>query len=197
MHDGLAAYRQYTAAEHGLCGSHHLRELAGIAQLTGQDWPTELAELLVEIALAVEVARVDGATALPDQRLVGFRCRYDTLVAVGKALNPPPPRTGKRGRPALSPAGSLLARLATHREDVLRFATDLRVSFTNNQAERDIRTVKLQQKISGGWRSQTGAESFLAVRSSLSTARKHGQHAMDVPRELFTSSAWLPAIADP
>ncbi len=123
--------------------------------------------------------------------------RYDTLVAVGKALNPPPPRTGKRGRPALGPAGSLLARLATHREDVLRFATDLRVSFTNNQAERDIRMVKLQQKISGGWRSQTGAESFLAVRSYLSTARKHGQHAMDVLRELFTSSAWLPAIADP
>lgn len=171
--------------------------MAGIAQLTGQDWPTELAEFLVEIALAVEVARVNGATALPDQRLVGFRCRYDTLVAVGKALNPPPPRTGKRGRPALGPAGSLLARLATHREDVLRFTTDLRVSFTNNQAERDIRTVKLQQKISGGWRSQTGAESFLAVRSSLSTARKHGQHAMDVLRELFTSSAWLPAIADP
>jgi len=197
VHDGLAAYRQYTAAEHGLCNVHHLRELAGIGELTGQSWPSELAELLVEIALAVEVARANGATALPTRRLAGYRRRYDTLVTAGKELNPPPPRTGKRGRPALGPAGSLLARLHTHREDVLRFATDLRVSFTNNEAERDVRMVKLQQKISGGWRSQTGAESFLAVRSYLSTARKHGQQAMDVLRSLFTEGAWLPATAGP
>jgi len=197
VHDGLAAYRQYTAAEHGLCNVHHLRELAGIGELTGQSWPSELAELLVEIALAVEVARANGATALPTRRLAGYRRRYDTLVTAGKELNPPPPRTGKRGRPALGPAGSLLARLHTHREDVLRFATDLRVSFTNNEAERDVRMVKLQQKISGGWRSQTGAESFLAVRSYLSTAREHGQQAMDVLRSLFTEGAWLPATAGP
>jgi len=197
VHDGLAAYRQYTAAEHALCGAHHLRELAGIAELTGQSWPTELAELLVEIHVAVGVARTNGATALPARGLRGCRRRYDALVAAGKELNPPPPRTGKRGRPKLGPAGSLLARLSTHRADVLRFATDFRVPLDNNQAERDVRMVKLQQKISGGWRSQTGAESFLAVRSYLSTARKHGQHAMDVLRELFTDAAWLPATAGP
>jgi len=197
VHDGLAAYRQYTGAEHGLCNVHHLRELAGIGELTGQSWPAELAELLVEINLAVEVVRANGGTALPARRLAGYRRRYGALVTTGKALNPPPPRTGKRGRPALGPAGSLLARLHTHREDVLRFATDLRVSFTNNQAERDVRMVKLQQKISGGWRAQTGAESFLAVRSYLSTARKHGQQAMDVLRSLFTDGAWLPATTGP
>ncbi len=186
VHDGLAAYRQYTAADHALCGAHHLRELAGIAQLTGQQWPSELAELLVEMNLAVGVVRANGGTALPAKSLAGYRRRYDALIVAGKELNPPPPRTGKPGRPALGPAGSLLARLHTHREDVLRFATDLRVSFTNNQAEADVRMVKLQQKISGGWRSQTGAESFLAVRSYLSTARKHGQQAMDVLRSLFT-----------
>ena len=197
VHDGLAAYRQYTAAEHALCGVHHLRELAGIGELTGQCWPTELAELLVEMNLAVEVVRANGGTALPANRLAGYRRRYDALITTGQELNPPPPRTGKRGRPALGPAGSLLARLHTHRADVLRFATDLHVSFTNNQAESDIRMVKLQQKISGGWRSQTGAESFLAVRSYLSTARKHGQHAMEVLHSLFTDGAWLPATAGP
>jgi transposase len=87
--------------------------------------------------------------------------------------------------------------LHTHRDDVLRFASDLRVPFTNNAAEVDIRMVKLQQKISGGWRSEDGARSFLAVRSYLSTARKHGQHAMDVLRALFTDGAWLPATAGP
>ncbi len=197
VHDGLAAYRQYTAAEHGLCNVHHLRELAGIGELAGQSWAAELAELLVEINIAVEVVRANGGTALPAHRLTDYHRRYDALITTGKTLNPPPPRTGKRGRPALGPAGSLLARLQTHRDDVLRFATDLRVPFTNNAAEVDIRMVKLQQKISGGWRSQTGAESFLAVRSYLSTARKHGQHAMDVLRALFTDGAWLPATAGP
>jgi len=153
VHDGLAAYRKYTAAEHAFCNIHHLRELAGIGELTGQSWPAELADLLVEMNLAVGVVRANGGTALPSSRPRGYRRRYDALIVAGKEVNPPPPRTGKRGRPALGAAGSLLARLHTHRDDVLRFATDLRVPFTNNQAESDVRMVKLQQKISGGWRS--------------------------------------------
>ena len=77
---------------------------------------------------------------------------------------------------------------------MLRFATDFAVPFDNNQAERDIRMVKLQQKISGGWRSDTGAHAFLDVRSYLSTARKSGQSAMTVLRELFNGQPWIPAI---
>ncbi|MDA2987171.1 MAG: transposase [Actinomycetota bacterium] len=144
--------------------------------------------------MAVEFAKAGGKTKLPARRLATFGKRYDTLIGEGNKLNPPPPRTGNRGRPALGPAGSLLARLATHRADVLRFATDFRVPFDNNQAERDVRMVKLQQKISGGWRSDTGAEAFLDVRSYLSTARKHGHSAMDVLRDLFTDQPWIPAL---
>src|SRR5512144_2732143 len=143
-----------------------------------QDWPTRLADLLVEILPAVQATKAAGATALPARRLAAFRRRYDVLVADGQRLNPPPPRTGKRGRPRLGPAAALLARLELHRDDVLRFAVDFRVPFDNNQAERDVRMVKLQQKISGGWRSQLGATAFLAVRSYLSTARKHRQTAL-------------------
>lgn len=194
VHDGLVVYRQYDQALHGLCNAHHLRELAGIAELTSQAWPTMLAELLVEVHVAVEIAKATGKTKLPARRLTTFGKRYDALIGEGKQLNPPPPRTGKRGRPALGPAGSLLVRLATHRADVLRFATDFTVPFDNNQAERDVRMVKLQQKISGGWRSDTGAESFLDVRSYLSTARKHGQSAMTVLRDLFTAQPWIPAL---
>lgn len=194
VHDGLAAYRRFDIV-HALCNAHHLRELAGIAETTGQDWPTRLADLLVEIHVAVQVAKANGRTALPARRLAGYRRRYDGLIADGKALNPPPPRTGRRGRPKLGPAGALLARLEAHRADVLRFATDFRVPFDNNQAERDVRMVKLQQKISGGWRSPTGARAFLAVRSYLSTAAKHGQRALAVLRELFTGGVWLPAAA--
>ena len=193
VHDGLAAYRRYEQASHGLCNAHHLRELAGMAELTGQAWTTELAELLVELHVSVELAKAAGRTKLPARRLTSFGKRYDALVAQGKQLNPPPPRTGKRGRPALGPAGSLLARLETHRADVLRFATDFAVPFDNNQAERDVRMVKLQQKISGGWRSDTGAHAFLDVRSYLSTARKNGQSAMTVLRDLFNGQPWIPA----
>jgi transposase len=93
----------------------------------------------------------------------------------------------------LGPAGSLLRRLDEYQDDVLRFATDFTVAFDNNQAERDIRMVKLQQKISGGWRSEQGARALLDVRSYLSTARKHNQNALDVLRQLFSTTAWIPA----
>ncbi len=197
VHDGLVVYRQYDQASHGLCNAHHLRELAGIGELTGQHWPAQLAELLVELHVAVQTAKDTGATTLSRRRIAAFGRRYDALIAEGMNLNPSPPRTGKRGRPALGQAGSLLVRLTTHREDVLRFATDFRVPFDNNQAERDVRMVKLQHKISGGWRSENGAQVFLNVRSYLSTARKHEQSAMDVLHDLFTGNTWIPSSASP
>lgn len=194
VHDGLAAYRQYDLA-HGLCGAHHLRELIGMAQSTGQDWCDGLAELLTGMQQQVVAAKADGKHRLTARTLARFRTQYRALVAEGKRHNPPPPRTGKRGRPALGPAGSLLRRLDEYQDDVLRFAYDFRVPFDNNQAERDIRMVKLQQKVSGGWRTQEGAEAFLTVRSYLSTARKQGQNAMTVLRDLFNDNPWLPAPA--
>lgn len=191
VHDGLTSYRRYDVT-HALCGAHHLRELAGIAEATGQDWPTRLADLLVEIHKSAETAKATGKTRLSTRRLAGYRRRYRNLIAEGKALNPPPPRTGKRGE---CPAGSLLRRLEDYQDDVLHFATDFRVRFDNNQAERDIRMVKVQQKVSGGWRSETGADAFLTVRSYLSTSRKHHRGALDVLRDLVTGNPWIPAPA--
>ncbi len=179
--------------DHALCAAHHLRELAGIGQTTSQDWPTEMADLLVAMHVAVQDAKAEGKTALPRQRLKAYRARYDALVTEGQRLNPPPPRTGKAGRPKLGPAGALLRRLQVYADDVLRFGTDFRVPFDNNQAERDIRMVELQQKISGGWRSESGARAFLDMRSYLSTARKHHHDAMDVLRQLFAGNPRLPA----
>lgn len=194
VHDGLTSYRRYDVT-HGLCAAHHLRELAGIAEATGHGWPTALADLLVEIHVTVQAAKAEDKTKLPARRLAAYLRRYDALVTEGQRLNPPPPRTGKRGRPKLGPPAALLSRLERYRADVLRFATDFRVPFDNNAAERDIRMVKLQQKISGGWRSQTGATAFLDVRSYLSTARKNNQAALVVLRDLFTGNTWIPAPA--
>ncbi|MGO9958695.1 MAG: IS66 family transposase [Solirubrobacteraceae bacterium] len=86
-----------------------------------------------------------------------------------------------------------MLRLDERESEVLRFATDFRVPFDNNQAERDIRMVKLQQKISGCWRTTEGAERFLAIRSYLSTARKHGQRPIDALTALAAGRPWLPA----
>lgn len=192
VHDGLAAYRRYDVT-HALCAAHHLRELAGLGEETGQDWPGQLAELLVEIHRTVQEAKRQGRGNLSRRKLRRFRRRYRELVAEGQALNPPPPRTGKPGRPKLGRPAALLRRLDIYQHDVLRFATDFAVCFDNNQAERDVRMVKLQQKISGGWRSHTGAEAFLDVRSYLSTARKHGKDALDVLQAAFTGQTWTPA----
>lgn len=192
VHDGLHPYRHYDQAGHGLCAAHHLRELAGIAETTGQAWPTELADLLVEIQRAVSVAKDAGKTKLADRKLAAYRRRYRDLVAAGKHLNPPPPRTGKRGRPRRGPAGSLLRRLDIYADDVLRFASDFAVPFDNNQAERDVRMIKLQQKVSGGWRTRHGIEAFLDIRSYLSTTRKHGVDALIALTDLFNGHPWMP-----
>jgi hypothetical protein len=195
VHDGWAPYWRYDVT-HALCGAHLLRELEGVADGPGQGWAAGMAELLVDAKLACDRARAAGACRVEGTTRARLRARYARLLADGQAANPPPPAIGRRrGRARRSPAGRLLARLDAHRDEVLRCLDDLRVPFTNNQAERDLRMVKLQQKISGCWRALAGAEAFLAVRSYLSTARKQGLNPLDVLRRLFEGNPWLPASA--
>ena len=119
--------------------------------------------------------------------------RYAQIIARGhRQSSPSTQRTGARGPIARSKAANLLRRLDEHRHEALRFTTDLRVPFDNNQAERDIRMVKLQQKISGCWRTLVGAQRYLKVRSYISTARKQGQNSLDVLCRLFEGNAWMP-----
>lgn len=195
VHDRLSSYRSYQVA-HQLCNAHHLRELTALSETldkTGVTWPAQMGDLLVEINTAVKTAKTAGNTRLPTRQLSGYRRRYRALIAQGWAAHPPPPPTGKRGRPKLGAAGSLVRRLDIYQDDVLRFASDFTVPFDNNQAERDIRMIRLQAKISTGWRAEHGIDSFLAVRSYLSTARKHGRNALDVLHQLLTGTPWLPA----
>jgi len=194
VHDGWAPYWRYEDVRHALCGAHLLRELEAIACEPGQGWAAGMAELLVDVKLAGDRARAVGLPRVDGQARARLHARYARLLADGQAANPPPPATGRRrGRARRSPAGRLLARLEAHREEVLRSLDDTRVPFTNNQAERDLRMVKLQQKISGCWRTPAGAEAFLALRSYLSTARKHGMNPLVVLRQLFQGHPWLPA----
>ena len=126
-----------------------------------------------------------------------FEARYATLLAAGCAANPPPEPTGKRGRPKRGKAGSLLERLREHREATLAFMDDFAVPFDNNQAERDIRMAKLQQKVSGGWRTLPGAKRFCRLRSYVATARKQQVGVLPALRRVFEGDPWLPAAAGP
>ena len=187
MHDGLSSYRQFDAATHALCGAHHLRELAGVAELYEQPWAAELADLLIEIKERVEQAR---PALLPKRVQRRFRRRYDKIVRIGRAANPPPPPTGKRGRPKLGKPGSLAKRLDEHADDALRFMTDPRVPFDNNQAERDIRMIKVQQKISGGYRTFEGAQRGMDLRSYITTTRKHDHSVIAALRAAAEGCPW-------
>jgi transposase len=187
VHDGFTPYRGYGTA-HQLCNAHHLRELAAVADLIpNQSWPQDMIRLLCEMNDTTRHARSIGAHALSKRLLRAYRRRYRRIIALGQALNPTPP-----GRTARTPAVKLLTRLNTFTEDVLRFAHDLRVPFDNNLAERDIRMVKLRQKISGGLRTWHGAHTFAAIRSYLTTTRKHGLNALDALTQLHTGQPWMP-----
>ena len=195
VHDGFTPYRRYDCS-HALCNGHHLRELTAVEEQGGQPWASELARLLVELNSAVEDAKQQGHTRLDPALLDRYERRYRTLVDAGLALNPEPERTGKRGRPAQGKTRSLLLRLDHYQDDVLRFAHDFQVPFDNNQGERDLRMIKLQQKVSGCWRSTEGAAAFLALRSYIQTARKQGQNILTVLHGVADGRPWLPAAGE-
>jgi transposase len=138
-----------------------------------QSWAAPMIGLLCEAKEAADHARDQGLAALPALALEQFQAHYDTILTRGEALNPRhTQRTGTRGRIKQSSAYNLLGRLRERRDDTLRFLTDLRVPFDNNQAERDVRMPKVKQKVSGGFRSPEGAAAFATLRSYLSTLRK-------------------------
>jgi len=198
VHDGWKPYRHYSSdpatgpgPTHGLCNAHHLRELCAVTEtalVTGidQDWAAGLAGLLVEIHDTVEAGRAAGGRGLAPRLLATYQARYQRLIRAGRTANPATP--GRRN----TVAANLLNRLDTQRADVLRFATDWRVPFDNNLAERDTRMVKLRQKISGCLRTHAGAQAFCTLRSYLSTAAKNGHNSLDVLRQLTDGHPWLP-----
>lgn len=187
VHDGWTPYALYDC-RHALCNVHHLRDLTYAHEELGQGWAEEFMRFLLEVKAQVEQAKAQGATTLPpDQRLAIDR-RYQQLVDEALHATSPPaggwPR-GKRGRERKSKARNLAERLERHRPQILTFADDFAVPFDNNLAERDIRMLKVQQKISGCFRSWDGAHAACRLRSYLSTLGKQGHDAFTLLVALF------------
>ena len=194
MHDGLSSYRQYEQCLHALCNAHHLRELTFVEEEHSQEWAGRMKALLSEIEEAVREEAALGGTHLARGKVEEFEKRYQRLLEAGVEANPPPERTGKRGRPKQSKGKNLVDRLDKHREAVLRFMHDFRVPFDNNRAERDIRMVKVRQKISGCFRTSRGAEMFCRIRGYISTVRKQGENVLAALESVFMGDPFVPSL---
>jgi transposase len=193
VHDHWPSYFTFDHCQHVLCNAHHLRELQFMVDQYEQSWAQEMTQLLLDIKAEVDAAP-PAHMSLPPDRLACFEQRYDELIAQGLLANPPPPDPPpkKRGRKKQSPPKNLLDRLQQRKRQTLAFMYDFRVPFDNNLAERDVRMVKVKQKISGAFRTPTGAETFCAIRSYISTARKHGQNVIAALHSALTGNPFIP-----
>ena len=194
VHDAWAPYDTYVDVEHQLCCAHALRELAGRRRHRRPNadwcWATQAADALVAMQQLVDDAIAAGADtvdAIDPDRLAEQVRRYRSAAQIGAHPDRRPDQHGDGKHNAL--ARSLLDR----QDDYLRFTTDWRIPADNNGSERDIRMIKLRQKVSGCLRTLTGAQQFCAIRSYLSTAAKHGLHLFDVLVMLAEGRPWLPA----
>jgi transposase len=190
MHDRLAMYFKYEQSTHAICGAHLLRDLAAVAADVEQGWALEMKDLLTEMNTAAHGARALGLPALSAEELAAFMSRYDAIVAAGLAATTEP--KGRTRYKTERDASNLAWALKKLRAEATRFASDLVVPFTNNEAERSLRMAKLHRKISGCFQSDEGARAFATIRSYLATARKHNVGALDVLAQLFGGEAWMP-----
>jgi transposase len=192
IHDHFKSYLQFRNCLHGYCNAHHLRELQFITDQYQQAWAVTMSQLLLDIKAAVARAPANNRSLSPSQ-CKQFADSYDKILAEGFATNPVSDKTGKKGRPKQSPPKNLLDRLQQNKQQVLAFMYDFRVPFTNNLAERDVRMVKVKEKISGSFRTMNGAKAFCAIRSYISTVRKQGFNVLDALEFALCGNPFLPS----
>ena len=195
VHDHWKPYFRYENRGHALCNAHHLRELNFIEKQYGQRWAGDMAGLLIGIKEAVEKLKPDRDGFGPEET-GNFERRYDEIIRRGFADNPfTPPKEKKRGRVKRTPPLNLLIRLRDYRAETLAFMYDFRVPFDNNAAERDVRMVKVKQKVSGCFRTSEGAERFARIRGYISAARKNSKNIFEAIREAFRGDPFIPDAA--
>ena|SRR3989339_23568 len=182
-HDHMKSYYKYPNITHVLCNAHHIRELKRVIEEDGHQWAKTLLQFLVDLNQAVDAA--DGV--LSDEKVCVATKQYREILEQGEAecQKPAPKESGKRGRVKKTFSRNLLERLRDFESDTLLFMKEAVVPFTNNQGERDLRMTKVQQKISGCFRSMEGAQVFSRVRSFLSTCKKNGVSPTEALRDLF------------
>ncbi|WP_077273573.1 IS66 family transposase [Acidithiobacillus thiooxidans] len=193
VHDCWKPYWQLDCV-HALCNAHLLRELTFLLETTDQEWNQRMIDLLLTANDTCKEARQRGEQELTPEQIGQIMTGYQAILRSGEAVNPEAAKkTGQRGRTKQTTAFNLLRRLRDHADEVLRFATDLSVPFTNNLGERAIRMPKVKQKISGCFRTVDGANNFAIIRSYLDTLHKQGYNLLDALRQTFQGNPPQPA----
>jgi transposase len=191
VHDAWAPYDTYIDPAHQLCCAHALRELAGVADTAPTDaewcWGVQAADALVAMQRLADEANAADVGVIDPDKLAEQVELYRSAVLIGVS------ETALRSGKIMSKHNALARRLRDRQDDYLRFTTELRIPADNNGSERDIRMIKLRQKVSGCMRTLTGAKQFCAIRSYLSTAAKHGHRLIDILVMLAEGRPWLPA----
>jgi transposase len=183
IHDHFAPYFTYQDCLHALCNEHHLRELKFQFEENAQAWAQELSEFLLYQNQRRAQHGLPGER--PFQKILDT---YHAILAKGRLKHP-----RRKGRQAQSKAANLLDRLEGYDLCVLAFLLDSKVPFTNNQAEQDIRMIKIRQKISGGFRTLHGARVFARIRGYISTCRKQGRNILDALQRAYSGAPFMPA----
>lgn len=202
VHDGFTGYDRYDNCRHSLCNAHLLRELNYVIETTEPEWATQMKALLLEIKSAVDGARERGKKKLSPRYITEFGRKYDAIIEAAKRLygtlkKKRRDRTQRLIIPEspLRMAGRKLAcRMEAKKDQVLLFMRDFAVPFDNNQSERDLRMIKVKQKISGCFRTEKGAEDFCKLRSYISTMKKQGYRAMEAIRSVFAGKPLMPHL---
>ena len=190
VHDFWKPYQKYDNVDHAMCCAHLERELVYAYETGNQAWAKCLRELLQTLCHRRKALQAEGEAAFPEQELTDYLERYDKLVTEGLDANPIPERVpGKRGRRAKGKFRCLLERFRDFKEDILRFARDWSVPYTNNTAERAIRCARVKEKVSGCFRTKSGADDFAQVLSFVSTAALHGVSCFDAIVAAFRGDA--------
>lgn len=192
IHDFWKPYFKYDCS-HGLCNAHHLRELFFLHEQQNQAWAKRMIDCLIDIKNAVDKTK-ETSNCLLKEQIHQFEKRYQQIIDEGYTENPILAKSAKkkkRGRRKKSKARNLIERLDEYRNEALAFMYDFNVPFDNNLAERDIRMMKVQQKISGTFRSLTGAKTFCRIRSYISTAKKNAVNIIDAIRDAFEGTPFV------
>jgi transposase len=196
VHDCWQPYLELTCL-HALCLAHILRELIFIHEECDQAWAKALANLLLDMNRKREEQKL-SASAFPSDRLEKWHQQYQGILREGRAVNPPiipvPNAPKKRGRKKQTKPQNLLDRLENHEDWVLAFLHDFQIPFTNNQAEQDVRMIKVKQKVSGTFRTFEGAELFASIRSYISTVRKQGRSVFQELKAAIAGNPFIPGV---
>ena len=197
VHDHWKPYNHYTNATHSYCNAHILRELNGITEKESVVWSQDMHTLLTNMNNAVHKAKEGDKEYLSNAQIEKFTKNYEKIIKGALQYYPVPDKTEKkaRGKPKQEKGKNLLDRLSKYQEEHLRFLSDFRVPFTNNLAERDLRMIKVKEKISGTFMSFRGGEIFCRIRSYISTLKKNNVAVLQGLKDALNSKPYVPVVS--